>query len=173
MTAPALFSPAWLEPRKPLLRAITIGNVSWLGACAAAFALWPEVTLKSGPAERLAFAAELAVAPAAVGLLVLASCLRLFDSERAEDPFAGGESRAWQINQRVLQNTLEQAFIFLPPLFALALRIDERQLRVLPIAVSLWCMGRLFFWVGYRKALIWRAPGFDWTLNTALLVISG
>ena len=29
------------------------------------------------------------------------------------------------------------------------------------IAVSLWCAGWLLFWVGYRKALIWRAPGFD------------
>jgi hypothetical protein len=107
-----------------------------------------------------------------VTLLVVLSCMRLFDTARAEDPFAGAESREWKINQRVLQNTVEQAMIFVPTLFALAVRIDDGMLQLLPIAVALWCAGRLLFWFGYRKSIVWRAPGFDWTLNTTLALLA-
>src|SRR5262245_40276348 len=69
------------------------------------------------------------------------------DTERAEDPFANAESHAWKINQRVLSNTIEQALIFLPALTALAVRIDAAQLAVLPMAVTLWCAGRILFWI--------------------------
>jgi hypothetical protein len=167
-----LVSPNWLEPRKPMLRAISVGNVSWMAAAGLAYALWPEVAAHHGAAERLAFAAELAMAPAIVIVLIVLSCMRLFDTARAEDPFAGAETREWKINQRVLQNTVEQAMIFLPALFALAVRIDDRRLELLPIAVALWCAGRLLFWFGYRRSIVWRAPGFDWTLNTTLSVIA-
>ena len=165
-------SSTWLEPRKPMIRAIGIGNVSWLAAAGLAYALWPEVAAHHGAAERLAFAAQLAAAPAMVTLLVVLSCMRLFDTARAEDPFAGAESREWKINQRVLQNTVEQAMIFVPTLFALAVRIDDGMLQLLPIAVALWCAGRLLFWFGYRKSIVWRAPGFDWTLNTTLALLA-
>jgi hypothetical protein len=151
-----------------MLRAINVGNLSWAAAAALAFTFWPDVSVPKGAAERLAFAVELALAPAAVALLVVFSCLRLFDTAQAEDPFAGAESQAWKINQRVLQNTVEQAVIFVPALLALSVRLDERLLKVLPIAVSLWCAGRLMFWVGYRRSVVWRAPGFDWTMNTAI-----
>lgn len=171
MSTDAILTPAWFEARKPLLRAITLGNVTWLAAAALAFAYWPAVAHASGPAERLALVAELAAAPAVFALLVVLSCMRLFDTAEAEDPFAGRESKRWKINQRVLTNTVEQGFVFVPALFALALRVDERQLRVLPIAVTLWCSGRLLFWFGYHKAPVWRAPGFDWTLNSTLLVV--
>lgn len=168
MNATSLVSPAWLQPRKAMLKAINVGNLSWLSAAALAYAFWPQVAARPAVADRLAFAAELAIAPAAVALLMVGSCFRLFDTAQAEDPFAGAESHAWKVNQRVLQNTVEQIVIFLPALFALSVRVDHARLQVLPMAVSLWCAGRLLFWLGYRKSVIWRAPGFDWTLNTTL-----
>ncbi len=171
MTALSLVSPTWLEPRKRMLRAISVGNLSWAAAAALGWALWPGVGARLGAAERLAFAAELSIAPAAVTLLMVLSCMRLFDTAQAEDPFAGAESREWKLNQRVLSNTIEQAVIFLPALLALSVRIDQAQLKLLPIAVALWCAGRLLFWVGYRKSIVWRAPGFDWTLNTTACVM--
>lgn len=155
-----------------MIRAIGIGNVSWATAAGLAYAAWPEVAVGSGLAERLAFVAELAIAPAGVLMLVVLSCMRLFDTAEAEDPFAGAESHGWKVNQRVLQNTVEQAAVFLPTLFAIAVRLDARQLRLLPIAVALWCTGCLLFWVGYRKSVVWRAPGFDWTLNTTLSLMA-
>lgn len=170
MSMSHVWGTAWLEPRKASLRAITLGNVSWLFAAGLAFEFWPSVPRGAGPAERLALAAQLAAAPAIFGLLVVCSCLRLFDTQGAEDPLAGQESARFRINQRVLQNTVEQGFVFLPLLTALALRIDERHLAVLPIAVTLWCAGRVLFWLGYHKSPLWRMPGFDWTFNTSLLV---
>jgi hypothetical protein len=132
MTATVL-SPSWIAPRKAMIRAITVGNVTWLTASGLAFALWPAVPVATS---------------------------------------AGKESRRWKVNQRVLQNTIEQAFIFLPALVALALRVEARHLAVVPIAVALWCAGRVLFWVGYHKSPVWRAPGFDWTINTTFLVMA-
>ena len=172
MNTAQLVSPSWLEPRKSMIRAIGIGNVSWTAAAGLAYAAWPEVTVRGGLAERITFVAELAIAPAAVLMRMVLSCMRLFDTAKAEDPVAAAESREWKVNQRVLQNTVEQAAIFLPTLFALGVRIDASMLRLLPIAVALWCAGRLLFWVGYRKSVVWRAPGFDWTLNTTLSLMA-
>ena len=172
MTTATVLSHTWLEPRKAMIRAITIGNITWLVAAAIAFALWPTVGPADTVAERLAFVGQLAAIPAVFGLFVVLSCMRLFDTAEAEDPLAGRESRRWKINQRVLQNTVEQGFVFLPALVALAIRVDARQLAVLPIAVTLWCAGRALFWLGYHQSPIWRAPGFDWTLNTTFLVIA-
>lgn len=170
MNTATVFPQTWFEPRRAMIRAITIGNVTWLAAAGAAFALWPAVTESSTPVERLAFVGQLAAIPALMTLLIVLSCMRLFDTAEAEDPLAGRESKRWKINQRVLSNTVEQAFVFLPALVALALRVDARQLAVLPIAVTLWCAGRLLFWFGYHRSPVWRAPGFDWTLNTTFLV---
>lgn len=172
MNTAQLVAPSWLEPRKSMIRAIGIGNVSWTAAAGLAYAAWPEVAVRGGLAERITFVAELAIAPAAVIMLVVLSCMRLFDTAKAEDPFAGAESPEWKVNQRVLQNTVEQAAVFLPTLFAVAVRVDAARLRLLPIAVALWCTGRLLFWVGYRKSIVWRAPGFDWTLNTTLSLMA-
>jgi hypothetical protein len=171
MNTAALLPATWLEPRKPMIRAITVGNVTWAAAAALAFVARPELAPRIGAAERLALAAELAVAPAAVTLVMVLSCMRLFDTARAEDPFADAESREWKINQRVLSNTIEQGFIFVSALAALAVRIDAKHLAALLAAVALWCAGRLLFWVGYRHSVRWRAPGFDWTLNTTLAVL--
>lgn len=171
-TTARIMSPTWLEPRMPMIRAITVGNVTWFAAAAFAWLAWPELEPRIGLAERLALAIELAAAPAAITLAMVLSCMRLFDTERAEDPLANAESREWRINQRVLSNTIEQGFIFIPALAALAVRIDAAHLAVLPMAVTLWCAGRLLFWFGYRQSVRWRAPGFDWTLNTTLAVFA-
>lgn len=170
MNTASVIDSTWFEPRKAMIRAITYGNVTWMAAAGIAFALWPAVAPATSAAERLALVGQLAALPGLLGLLIVLSCMRLFDTAEAEDPLAGRESRRWKINQRVLQNTVEQAFIFLPALVALALRIDARQLAVLPIAVTLWCAGRVLFWLGYHRSPVWRAPGFDWTLNTTFLV---
>ena len=50
--------------------------------------------------------------------------MRLFDKAGAEDPFAGRESKRFEINQRVLTNTVEQGAVFVLLLLALATRIS-------------------------------------------------
>ena len=40
---------------------------------------------------------------------------------------------------------------------------------MLPAMMTIWCAGRLLFWVGYRHSLNARIIGMDWTTVTAML----
>ena len=161
----------WLAARRPTLLAIAVGTASYLVALWIAWRAWPEVAPISSAGERVAYAAELLVAVAVLVLLIVSRLFRTFDNEKAEDPFAGAESHRWQVNQRVLQNTVEQGMIFVPALLALAARLEPSQVRILPILTALWCTGRIFFWIGYRIRPVLRGPGFEWTLYTSLLAL--
>lgn len=158
----------WLRERRAIIKGIAIGSATWPLAFAAAWAWWP--VSEAAPADRIAYVLELAAAPAILLLLMISACMRLFDTASAENPLLGGESQRWKINQRVLANTVEQLAVFVPLLFAVATRLPPTQLRLLPIAVTLWCTGRLMFWIGYHVAPHWRAPGFDWTFLTSWLL---
>jgi hypothetical protein len=160
---------AGARERRLTIQVVAAGTVTWAIAFAAAWMLWPAGPLVP-PADRVSYALQLGAAPAIVTLLMTCACLRLFDTPRAEDPRLGAESERFKINQRVLTNTVEQSLIFVPLVLALSVRLPPGQLKLLPIAVSVWCAGRLMFWVGYHKGPSWRAPGFDWTFNTTCLL---
>jgi hypothetical protein len=159
----------WIRDRRPTLQAVAVGAVSWAIVFGAAWTLWPTAPLVQ-PADRVAYALQLSAAPAILMLLMTCACLRLFDTPRAEDPLLAAESERFKINQRVFTNTVEQSWLFVPLVLALASRLSPGQLKLLPIAVSVWCAGRVMFWVGYHVAPHWRAPGFDWTFNTSCLL---
>jgi peptidoglycan/LPS O-acetylase OafA/YrhL len=164
-STPAIAS--WVEQRKRTLVAVTIGAVTLIVVALVAWRAWPPVI---EPDNRLAYAVQLAAGPALLLLLMNCACLRLFDTAGAENPFANAESARFRINQRVLTNTLEQTCIFVPLLLALTPRLDEAHLKVLPIAATLWCAGRVMFWAGYHVAPHWRSPGFDWTFCTSVVL---
>ena len=133
-----------------------------------AWEVWPHV---SEPRDRIGYAVQLLVPVSIIVLLMVSSCFRAFDTEKAEDPFANGESKAWKVNQRVLSNTIEQSLIFVPALLGLAARVDRQNVRILPILTALWCAGRLLFWIGYRVRPSLRGPGFEWTLFSSLTAL--
>ena len=160
---------AWIRDRRPTLMAISVGTTSWACAFSAAWVLWPHPPSVS-PDERVSYALQLVAAPAILVLLMICSCFRLFDTARAEDPLVGAESRRFKVNQRVLTNTVEQSVAFFPLVLALATRLSPVNLKLLPIAVAVWCTGRVLFWGGYHIAPHWRAPGFDWTFYTCALL---
>ena len=162
---------SWLAPRKETLVTIAVGTVSYVVALWIAWRAWPEVAPIASAGERVAYAAELLVAVAVVVLLMVSSCFRTFDTAEAQDPLVGAESPRWRVNQRVLQNTVEQSMIFVPALLALAARVEPSQVRVLPVLTALWCAGRLLFWAGYRIRPALRGPGFEWTLYTSVLAL--
>lgn len=154
----------WLRQRRTTITSILIGTASFPLALWIAWTAWPSVAPIEPAADRLVHAVELLAGVAAVVLLMVSSCFRVFDTAGAEDPFAGAESPAWRVNQRVLQNTVEQAAIFVPALLALSVRLDPDQVRILPVLTATWCAGRLLFWIGYRIRPSLRGPGFEWTL---------
>jgi uncharacterized membrane protein YecN with MAPEG domain len=161
----------WFQPRVPVLRAIAVGAVTWPIALWACWAFWPAVDPVTTFEERLGLALQLLVAPSIVLFVICTQCMRLFDNDGAEDPFAGVESRKLQINGRVFANSLEQAALFFPILVGLALRVDPAHTRILPIAVAIWCVARVMFWIGYQVKIEWRSPGFDWTFLTTTLLL--
>lgn len=157
----------WMRERSATIKAITIGSVTWPPALLAAWSLWPA---SSPPPDRIAYALQLAAAPAIMMMLMISACMRLFDTAGAENPLLGAESKRHKLNSRVLSNTLEQLVIFVVLLLALATRLPPSQLKLLPVATALWCTGRVMFWIGYHIAPHWRAPGFDWTFYTTSLL---
>lgn len=160
---------SWLTPRLPTLRAMAVGATTWPIALWIVWTFWPAMPAPAGQGDRLALALQLAVAPAVVLFVMNNACMRLFDADGAEDPFGNKESMKWRINARVLQNTIEQAAIFLPVLVGLSLRVAPEHMKIVPILTVLWCTGRVMFWVGYRVKIEWRSPGFDWTALTSFL----
>jgi hypothetical protein len=162
---------SWLAPRKATFISIAIGTASYPIALWIAWRAWPEVAPLTSAGERVAYAAELLIAVAVVVLLIVSLLFRTFDTAKAEDPFANAESQRWRINQRVLQNTVEQAMVFVPALLALSARVEPGHVKILPVLTALWCAGRILFWVGYRVKPVLRGPGFEWTLYTSVLAI--
>lgn len=160
---------SWIEPRRASLMTIGLGMMTWPLVFGMAWRLWP-ASRAVASADRVGYALELIVAPAIVLLSMILSCMRLMDNAGAENPFAGLESDRFKINQRVVTNTLEQGAVFVPLLLGLSMRLPSEHLKVMPIAVTIWCVGRLLFWAGYHVAPHWRAPGFDWTLLTTTLL---
>lgn len=162
---------SWLAPRKATFISIAVGTASFPLALWVAWRAWPDVAPIASAGDRVAYAAELLVAVAVLVLLIVSRLFRTFDNEKAEDPFAGAESHRWRVNQRVLQNTVEQAMIFVPALLALAARVDPGHVRILPVLTLLWCTGRVLFWVGYRIKPVLRGPGFEWTLYSSMVAL--
>lgn len=155
--------------RRDGLRSIAVAVLTWPLLAVAAWFLWPELAPIASAADRLVFAVQLAVAPALLVALQVAGCARLFDNDGAENPFAGVESFAWRVNQKVLQNTVEQLAIFLPAFLALATRLEPDQVKALPVLMTLWCTGRIAFWAGYRIGVNHRSVGFNWTVFSSAL----
>lgn len=91
---------------------------------------------------------------------------RLFS--RAIDPLAGADTRRLVINQRYVQNTIEQVWVFAPGLALLGLYAD---LRTVAATAITWVFGRWAFWIGYHRDPLWRGIGAS-SLAQSLIVLT-
>jgi hypothetical protein len=75
----------------------------------------------------------------------------------AIDPLRGYETRRLRVNQRYLQNTLEQFVLYAVGLFGLAVY----SVRPGPVAATtiVWMVARFAFWIGYHRGSAQRAYG--------------
>lgn len=113
------------------------------------------------PVARLAFAIKCS---ALVVLFTLVPGVSAVAHERlhapAFDPLRGHETRRMRVNQRYLQNTLEQTVIFLVGLFGLAVYLEDgNQMRAVLATAVVWTLRRLAFWAGYHVSSTWRVLG--------------
>lgn len=157
----------WFAPRRRILMWIAAGYTSFFAVFAATWWLAPRLAPVPLATDRLLLAVQLAAGPAFVVMLVLQSLWRVGDTVEAENPLLGKESERFKVNQRVMTNTIEQAWIFVPMMLALAVRMQPEHTFALPIFVGLWCAGRVLFWIGYHLDPAWRAIGMDWTTGVA------
>jgi hypothetical protein len=92
----------------------------------------------------------------------------------AFDPLAGYETRRLRVNQRYLQNTLEQVVVFGAGLFGLAAYSPGGDAMRAVLATALvWTLARFAFWIGYQRSAALRgagAPGMMVALLTLLYV---
>jgi len=78
----------------------------------------------------------------------------------AFDPLAGYETRRMRVNQRYLQNTLEQTVVFGAALFGLAAWCStDTAMRAVEAASLIWVLARWAFWIGYHHSAAGRGLG--------------
>jgi hypothetical protein len=144
------------------------GMLGIAAAVVTSIALWyairfnaPVLAGMDDPVARLVFALKCS---AVAVLFTLVTGVEAVAHERlvspAFDPLGGHETPRMRVNQRYLQNTLEQTAIFLVGLFGLAAYMaDGDQMRAVLASAVVWTLGRMAFWAGYHVSSTWRAIG--------------
>src|ERR1700723_846041 len=94
----------------------------------------------------------------------------------AFDPLEGFETPRLRINQRYLQNTVEQTIVFAAALFGLAAYCtDGASMRAVLATTLVWILARFAFWIGYHQSAAMRglgAPGMALSMIVLLYVAS-
>lgn len=163
----------WLTPaRRVTIVWISIGAAMFAIVAGAGLALWPEVAPPASAADRVVATLLLLRWPAALVIAMIASLFRLFDAEGALDPIDGRTSHRFRVNQRVLQNTIEQLVVFAPSVLGLAaVATTATTYRLVSLAVALFCLGRALFWGGYHVSPNARGLGFNMTFSTSVAAL--
>ena len=93
----------------------------------------------------------------------------------AFDPLLGHDTRRLRVNQRYLQNTLEQIIVLGVALFGLAAYLDTGEsMRAVIATAVVWIASRFAFWIGYHRSAAMRgigAPGMMATMIAILYVV--
>ena len=152
-----------------------------LGAFTLALAIWLVVYFLAPPIpgpldqlpDRLAFAIKCA---AMATLFCLLSGIEAVSHERLQgeafDPLTGKESRRLKINQRYLQNTVEQWLLFVPGLLGLAIYCsDADAMRAVGATTIVWIISRAAFWIGYHQGSLYRVFGLVGMAQSMLVLL--
>jgi uncharacterized membrane protein YecN with MAPEG domain len=155
---------------------VAAGAVS--GVAAMALGVWlltgvlPPPLLDDALAERLAYALGanvVALLPFFVMIITVANARFLSE---AIDPTRHAESRTMEIDGRVVDNTLQQNFVFAVASLALSTLVALEHLQVVWACAIVFVVARVVFWLGYRIDPLYRAPGMAATgyLNLGMIL---
>lgn len=152
---------AWRTERRKGMFGIFLATVPCIALWYAIRFNAPVLEGMDEPAARLAFALKCS---ALVVLFTLVTGVEAVAHERlvspAFDPLSGHETQRMRVNQRYLQNTLEQTVIFLVGLLGLAVYMEDgNRMRAVLATAVVWTIGRLAFWAGYHVSSTWRGIG--------------
>ena len=157
-------------------KTVAIGAIS--GITLMVLSLWvltrhlPQPLLADAAPDRLAYALKanaVALLPLFIMLVVIGN--KRFLSE-AIDPTRHAESQAMEIDGRVVDNTLQQNFVFAVASLALSTVVPVQHLQVVWACAIVFIVARVAFWVGYRINPLFRAPGMAATayMNLGIMV---
>jgi uncharacterized membrane protein YecN with MAPEG domain len=86
------------------------------------------------------------------------------------DAIEGGPSPSIEIDERYLQNTMEQFVLAFAAHLALVTIVAPESIRVVAVLVMLFVIGRITFWFGYHRSGPARAFGFATTFYPTVAV---
>ena len=162
----------------PEQRTVAIGAAAGVlfmtASVAILYHLWPTAGGLDNAAGRLTYALK----AAAFAVLPLFAAVIAVGNDRflseAIDPLRRRESRATQINGRVVENTVQQYVLFLIGTLSLSVNLRPEQMPIVAVAAAVFVLARLTFWIGYRIDPLYRAFGMAATLylNLGLLGFS-
>jgi hypothetical protein len=149
--------------------AFSITVLLWL----ATFYLIPPIAMMGDATSRLVFTLKCCCV---VILFTFVAGIEAVAHERlrsdAFDPMAGHESHRLKVNNRYVQNTLEQLLVFLPGLFALAFYCDDGSSMRAVVATSLvWAISRIVFWIAYQIDSRYRVAGLTGMAQSMLVLL--
>lgn len=91
---------------------------------------------------------------------------------RAIDPLAGAESTRMRVNQRYVQNTIEQLWLFAPGLLMLAVQArDGGSMRAVVACTIVWVIARWAFWIGYHIGPRFRSAGLVGMVQSMMVLL--
>lgn len=149
--------------------ALLLTALVWL----AVFQVMPPLDGMEGLLNRLVFALKCVCT---VLLFTLFMGVEAVSHERlasaAFDPLVGAESQRLKVNIRYLQNTLEQAVLFVMGLFMLAVYCDSgSSMRAVVASSLIWTLARLAFWIGYHLGPQHRVAGLVGVMQSMVVLL--
>lgn len=103
------------------------------------------------------------------GVMVVAG--QRFFSDKAIEGQTEGLSNSITINLRYIQNTVEQLVLLVVAHMAYAATADSDEMKLIPILVSLFIVGRVCFWIGYHQNALSRSFGFAVTFYPTVIMM--
>lgn len=156
---------------------VRIGMVS--GAIFSAVWLWMgysfldiDLPLWVTTGDRLAYVAKCEIFAALMLLAgIMAVAGQRFFSNDAIEGQTEGLSPAITINLRYVQNTLEQLILLVIAHLAYAATASSGEMKIIPLLISLFIVGRGCFWFGYHQNALSRAFGFAVTFYPTVFLM--
>ena len=152
-------------------------SLSLIGLAVAALGWWAIAGAIAVPrgASSMAFRLGLALAALLPAVMVLAAMILaqmlLRFATSAFDPLAGRDGRLLHLNQRVIQNTVEQLAVLAPALLAWAAGAEAAAMPWVIALAFVFAAARLVFWIGYLIDPVGRAVGMAPSAVAALVAL--
>jgi len=149
--------------------AAPVATLLWIGV----YRFLPPVMVASGAFDPTRFALGWVAVAVLLCLATGAEAVahrRLFTP--GIDPLAGADPPAMKVDQRYLQQTVEQILVFAAGLFGLAAcAAPETAARSIAATSSVWILSRWAFWIGYRRAPRFRAPALVGMVQSLVVLL--